>query len=207
MKRTDCRLIVFAKAPIPGEVKTRLIPSMGATSAATLHEKLVFHCLTTAVNASLGPIDLWCAPTVRHPFFIRCAKEFQIGLHTQKDGDLGRRMGWAFDRTLRKASSALLIGTDCPSLTQGDLRKAAEVLVQGTDAVIGPAEDGGYFLLGLRHYDPELFMGISWGTESVLDQTRARLRRLGWRWHELPERWDVDRPEDMERLMFEGYLK
>jgi len=207
VKKTNCHLIVFAKAPIPGQVKTRLIPSMGATSAAALHEKLVFHCLATAVDASLGPIDLWCTPTVRHPFFIRCAKEFQVELHTQPDGHLGRRMGWAFDKTLKRASSALLIGTDCPSLTQGDLRKAAEVLVQGTDAVIGPAEDGGYFLLGLRHYDPELFMGISWGTESVLDQTRARLRRLGWRWHELPERWDVDRPEDMERLMLDGYLK
>ncbi len=207
VKKTDCQLIVFAKAPIPGQVKTRLIPSMGATSAAALHEKLVFHCLATAVDASLGPTDLWCTPTVRHPFFIRCAMEFQAELHTQPDGHLGRRMGWAFDKTLKRASSALLIGTDCPSLTQDDLRKAAEVLVQGTDAVIGPAQDGGYFLLGLRHYDPELFMGISWGTESVLDQTRARLRRLGWQWHELPERWDVDRPEDMERLMLEGYLK
>lgn len=207
MKTTDCRLIVFAKAPIPGQVKTRLISSIGATSAAALHEKLVFHCLATVIDAGVAPIDLWCAPTIRHPFFIRCSKEFHVELHTQPDGDLGRRMGWAFRKTFRRASSALLIGTDCPSLTQGDLTKAAEFLVQGIDAVIGPAEDGGYFLLGLRHYDPLLFTDISWGTESVLDQTRARLRRLGWRWHELPERWDVDRPEDMERLTLTGYLK
>jgi hypothetical protein len=207
MKTVNCRLIVFAKAPIPGQVKTRLISLIGATAAAALHEKLVFRCLTTAVDAGVGPIDLWCAPTIRHPFFTRCSKEFRVELHRQPDGDLGRRMGWAFRKTFRRASSALLIGTDCPSLTQGDLTKAAEFLVQGIDAVIGPAEDGGYFLLGLRHYDPLLFTDISWGTESVLDQTRARLGRLGWRWHELAERWDVDRPEDMERLTLADYLK
>jgi rSAM/selenodomain-associated transferase 1 len=206
VKTKGCRLIVFAKAPIPGQVKTRLIPSMGATAAAALHEKLAFHCLSKAVDAAVGPVELWCSPTTVHPFFIRCSMQFQIELHTQPAGDLGRRMGVAFENTLKRASSALLIGTDCPSLTQTDLREASEAFVQGVDAVIGPAEDGGYVLLGLRQYNLELLTDISWGTESVLNQTRGRLRRLGWRWHELPERWDVDRPEDIERLILEGYF-
>jgi glycosyltransferase A (GT-A) superfamily protein (DUF2064 family) len=75
------------------------------------------------------------------------------------------------------------------------------------DAVIGPAEDGGYVLIGLRRYAPELFKGVSWGTDLVLKETRERLRVLGWQWHELKERWDVDRPEDMKRLKSEGLLK
>lgn len=128
-------------------------------------------------------------------------------LHNQPNGDLGRRMAFAFSKTLKRASSAILIGTDCPSLTQADLKEAAEILAQGFDAVIGPAEDGGYVLLGLRHYVPDLFSGISWGTNRVMEKTRLRLRRLKWRWHELPERWDVDRPEDLERLRMEGHLK
>ena len=206
VKRKGCHLIVFAKAPIPGQVKTRLIPSMGATGAAALHEKLVLHCLANAVDAGVGPIELWCTPDTGHPFFIHCAMEFQIKLHTQPDGDLGRRMGCAFSEILKRASSALLMGTDCPSLTQIDLREASEAFVRGMDAVIGPAEDGGYVLLGLRQYNPEVLTDISWGTESVLNQTRCRLRTLGWRWHELSERWDVDRSEDKERLILEGYF-
>ena len=207
MKKKGCRLILFAKAPIPGQVKTRLIPSMGATGAAALHEKLVFQCLARAVDAGVGPVELWCSPNTGHPFFTRCSTEFQIELHTQPEGDLGRRMECAFNKTFKRASSALLMGTDCPSLTQADLKEASEAFVQGADAVIGPAEDGGYVLLGLRQYNPGLLTGISWGTGSVLSQTRGRLRRLGWRWHELQERWDVDRPEDIERLILEGFFK
>jgi glycosyltransferase A (GT-A) superfamily protein (DUF2064 family) len=108
---------------------------------------------------------------------------------------------------LEKADSALLVGTDCPSLTCADLKDAKRVLHQGLHAVISPTEDGGYVLLGLRQYEPKLFEGVSWGTESVLEETRKRLCRLGWHWHELSERWDVDRPEDVERLISEGYFE
>jgi len=180
---------------------------MGAMAAASLHRKLVLHSLKTVTNSGLGPLELWCTPSTKHPFFKLCAENFQLKLRKQTDGDIGKRMAHAFDRALREVPSALLIGTDCPSLTQDDLKKAAKALAQGMDAVIGPAEDGGYVLLGLRHFAPELFTGISWGTDWVLKETRQRLRVLGWRWHELKERWDVDRPEDMKRLRSEGLLK
>ncbi len=206
MKKTDCRLILFAKAPVPGQVKTRLIPAMGPKAAATLHEKLVFHSLKTAISAGVGPVDLWCAPSTEHPFFIHCVREFQVELHTQLDGDIGQRMAHAFSETLKISTDALLMGSDSPCLTCADLRKAKTVLQQNADAVISPAEDGGYILLGLHLYAPELFSGVAWGTKLVLEQTRTRFRRLGWRWHELPERWDVDRPEDVQRLMSEGNI-
>jgi len=205
MKPFDCRLIVFAKAPIPGQVKTRLIPFIGEEAATALHQKLVSHCLSVALKASL-PIELWCSPSSRHPFFIHFRKDFRLDLHKQPPGDLGRRMAFAFRKALQRASSALLIGTDSPSLTSDDIKKAAETLAQGIDAVITPAEDGGYVLIGLRRLAPDLFSGISWGTNTVMDETRLRLRRLKWRWHEMPQRWDVDRPEDLERMRMEGYL-
>jgi len=206
MKPFDCRLIVFAKAPIPGQVKTRLIPFIGEEAATALHQKLVSHCLSVALKASVTPVELWCSPSSRHPFFIHSRKEFRLDLHTQPRGDLGRRMAFAFKKTLKKASSALLIGTDSPSLTSDDIKKAAETLARGVDAVIIPVEDGGYVLLGLRRLAPDLFSGIPWGTNTVMEETRLRLRRLKWRWRELPQRWDVDRPEDLERLRMDGYL-
>jgi len=197
--------MVFAKAPITGKVKSRLLPLLEAEAVAALYEQLVLHCLATAIEADVGPVSLWCTPSTEHPFFIRCAEKFKVKLLRQTEGDIGRRMSHAFYEILKISDYALLMGTDCPSLTCTDLKEAETILRQGTQAVIGPAEDGGYVLLGLRKYDRELFEGISWGTESVLDETRAKLKRLRWQWHELPERWDVDRPEDVERLRREGY--
>ena len=207
MKTKDFHLIVFAKAPIPGQVKTRLIPLMGPKAAAALHEELVIHTLTMAVKANLGQVDLWCSPSCKHPFFIRCSREFRVELYKQSEGDLGKRMGDALKKTLDKASHAILIGTDCPSFTEKDRKEAARTTKRGATAVIGPAEDGGYVLIGMSHYSPELFRGIPWGTGSVMEETRKRLQRLGWRWHELRTLWDVDRPEDVERLSREGYLE
>jgi rSAM/selenodomain-associated transferase 1 len=203
----DCRILVFAKAPISGEVKTRLIPMMKAEAATTLHKELVLHTLRVAVESKAGSVELWCTPSVEHPFFIQCAKKFKLELHRQTEGDLGRRMAYAFDKTLGNNSMALLVGTDCPSLTSDDLKEARKALEEGASAVISPVEDGGYVLIGLRQYEPTHFEGINWGTGSVLEETRERLRGLRWRWRELRERWDVDRPEDVERLRNSGWIK
>ena len=207
MKTADCRLIVFAKAPLPGGVKTRWSPLLDAESIAALYEQLIAYCLNTAVEAEVGPVDLWCMPSMEHPFFLDCSKKFQIQLYQQTEGDIGKRMAYAFYETLKKTDSALLMGTDVPSLTCADLKEAKRNLQQGAHAVISPTEDGGYALLGLCQYEPQLFEGVSWGTESVFEETRERFGRLGWHWHELPERWDVDRPEDVKRLISEGYLE
>ena len=99
-----------------------------------------------------------------------------------------------------------MIGTDCPALTAGELRAAAKALQAGNDAVFVPAEDGGYVLIGLRHPIASLFYGIPWGTDQVMDHTRARLRSAGLRWQELAPLWDVDRPEDLDRLRASGLM-
>lgn len=206
MKEADCPILIFAKAPITGEVKSRLIPYLGTEGATALYERMVSHALSIAVRSRVGPVELWCTPSTEHPFFLQCEKKFRAKLHRQIEGTLGDRMAYALGRTLETSPMALLIGTDCPSLTSADLITAKEVLERGVTAVVSPAEDGGYVLIGLRQYDSALFEGIHWGTGSVLEETRQRLRGLGWSWRELPERWDVDRPEDVERLRDSGFI-
>jgi len=198
------QVAVFAKAPVAGEVKTRLAPLLGAADAAELHATLVRHALATAGNAGLGPVSLWCMPETGHPFFAACAAQFGVALQPQRGGHLGERMARAFDRLL-EAGPALLVGSDCPSLGARDLRAAAASLATH-DAVVQPAEDGGYVLVGLARPLPGIFEGIRWGEASVMRDTRERLRAAGATWCEMPERWDVDRPEDYRRLHASGLL-
>jgi glycosyltransferase A (GT-A) superfamily protein (DUF2064 family) len=101
-------------------------------------------------------------------------------------------------QALNDASRVLLMGVDCPGLSEGVLARALTRL-ESEDLVLGPAEDGGYVLLGLKRAEPRLFQGVDWGTDRVLAQTRERLRALGWLWHELPALWDLDRPADLAR--------
>jgi rSAM/selenodomain-associated transferase 1 len=192
----EARILVFAKAPVPGEVKTRLVPALGAQAAAELHERLVRRTLRTATSSRVAPVEAWCSPDDTHPFF----RTLSLPRRVQCGRDLGERMAHAFHVTLADSRFAILIGTDCPALTGDHLREAAEHLAQDKDAVLGPAEDGGYVLLGLRRDEPRLFDGVAWGTAQVLDATRARLEGCGLRWHELPGLWDVDRPEDLKRM-------
>ena len=197
----NCRIMVFAKAPTPGRVKTRLVPALGERAAAALHRQLAERTLGTARAARLGPVELWCAPGTNDAFFAACAEQHGVGLRDQGEGDLGMRMARALESALAEGSPGLLIGSDCPALTPEYLREAAAALVNGSDAVIGPAEDGGYVLIGLaRSPAAPLFKDIAWGSATVMQETRAHLARLNWRWRELATLWDVDRPEDLLRL-------
>jgi rSAM/selenodomain-associated transferase 1 len=202
----SCVIAVFAKAPEPGQAKTRLIPRLGADGAARLHSRLVHHMVQTALASDVGPTELWCAPSASHPFFQTLASGPTLKLQNQIGGDLGQRMADAFRLMLGRAGSAILTGTDCPACSARDLTEAREALACGCDAVLGPVEDGGYHLLALRSPEPRLFAGVSWGTDRVLVQTRLRLSALGWRWHELPTRWDIDRPDDFDRLLADPAL-
>lgn len=190
------RLIIFAKAPVAGAVKTRLVPALGAAGAARLHERLVDRALATACAAGLGPVALACAPDGSHPFFASRAARFEVSLIEQGPGDLGERM----HRALVAGLPALIIGADCPAMTPEYLREAAAALTAGVDAVFGPAEDGGYVLVAARRVRPEVFAQIGWGGPDVMEEQRARLRAFGWRWSELAPLWDVDRPRDLARL-------
>ena len=193
-------MLVFTRTPLPGRVKTRLIPAIGAERAANLHRALLWRTVATAAEADVGPLGLWCTPASAHPFFDELQRGFGLELQVQSGADLGERMHRALAGTLAHAEGALLVGTDCPFLEAQDLREAADALATGADAVIGPAEDGGYYLIGVRRSDPAVFSGIEWGSERVLAATREKFHSLDWQWHELARRRDVDRPEDLSVL-------
>lgn len=189
---------ILARAPIPGQAKTRLIPALGAQGAANLQRWLLRRTVVMALVADVGPVSLWCAGDPRHPDFAPCRTFGSVAVRHQPEGDLGVRMLAA----LRESPTAatLVIGTDCPTLTAAHLRDAAGQLA-GHDAVVLPAEDGGYVLIGTTRPQPEIFANVDWGTERVMAQTRERLCAAGLRWCEPATLWDVDRPDDLARLV------
>ena len=197
----DCHegtaIAIFARAPVAGEAKTRLIPLLGSERAAALHAALVRKTLTSAVAARLGEVTLWCSPDTSHSFFESCRIEFGVKLMVQDSGDIGQRMLGAFRAT---AGPLLLAGSDCPPLSVSHFRQCAAALQGGLDAVFLPTEDGGYALVGLQRPLASLFAGVKWGSERVMNQTRSRLRAGGLRWSEPARLWDLDRPEDVARL-------
>ncbi len=193
------RILIFAKAPVAGRVKTRLIPALGPQAAARLYREMLNRQFDWLLETRIAPLSCLCAPDCDHPLF-RALEHRGVELQPQQGKDLGQRMYRAAQLALEHCESVLLIGGDCPVLAPWHLRQALEWLRGEIPAVVAPAEDGGYVLLGLRRVDPALFSDIPWGGDSVLDLTRQRLARLGWRYRELPLLWDVDRPEDLDRF-------
>ena len=198
-----CRIAVLAKAPLPGYAKTRLIPALGAAGAAALAERLLEHAVAQAVAAGLGPVAVWAAPDPAHPAFGRLARRHGLALWPQGEGDLGARMAHVFESTWRAdPGPQLLMGTDAPALDAAMLRDAAAAL-RLHDAVFVPALDGGYALIGLRHWAPELrclFDGLAWSTERVMADTRERLAAAGLHHAELPAVPDIDEAADLVHL-------
>lgn len=199
MQFPQSRILIFAKAPEPGRVKTRLIPALGAEEAASLYKKLLQQTVGKVAEAAVSPLDCWCAPNTGHPVFRNLALQYGVRLEVQVGEDLGQRMEYGATQALLSADAVILIGGDCPVLEACHLSQTFDYLAKGMDAVLGPAEDGGYVLLGLKRTDPALFYDIPWGSDQVLALTRQRLEKLGWTWKELETLWDLDRPEDLVR--------
>ncbi|HUP98303.1 MAG TPA: TIGR04282 family arsenosugar biosynthesis glycosyltransferase [Usitatibacter sp.] len=203
LRAEPTRVAVFAKAPVPGQVKTRLAALLGDDGSAALHAALTERALATAAAARLGDVELWCAPDTSHAFFRDCAERFGAKLRAQPEGDLGARMNAAFERAHAARRPLIVTGSDCPALTVEDLCAAADALATH-DAAFVPAEDGGYVLVALARPVPGLFDGIDWGTGRVMEATRERLQAAGARGKMLRTLWDVDRPEDYARLQGAG---
>jgi len=193
------RLLVFARAPVAGRVKTRLAPALGASGAARLHAAFVRHTLEQAAAARPYELQLWGAGADPGGFLAATAGATGATLAWQSGADLGARMAHALASATADGRPAVIVGTDCPWLDAGSLATALARLAH-RDAVLGPATDGGYVLLGLHRVAPGLFTDVAWGTDAVLATTRARMAQAGWRWHELPPRPDVDRPDDLSAV-------
>ena len=192
------RVLVFAKAPTPGRVKTRLIPALGEGGAARLAGLMLDHALGQALAAGVGPVELCASPAFDHPDWAGRVLPDGVTTSDQGAGDLGARMGRAAQPSLRAKRPVILMGTDCPALTARHLRAAAAL--RDHDAALIPARDGGYVLLGLRAFHPCLFRHVPWGTAGVARLTRARMAALGWRIWLGPRLADIDRPRDLGGL-------
>jgi uncharacterized protein len=190
-------ILVFAKAPEPGAVKTRLAAALGADRTAQLYARLARRTLRLAAETAPGAVQLWCAPDTSHPFFAECARAFGVRLCSQTGADLGERMAHALAVSVSEHRLPILVGTDCPDYTREYFLLAFESLEAGYDVVLGPARDGGYALVGLTRALPELFRGVAWGGADVMAQTRVRLNASGTHWFELEPVRDLDRPEDL----------
>ena len=193
-------LLVFTRTPVAGQVKTRLLPALDAERALAVHTRLLLRTLDTARNSKVAHIELWCAPAAQHPVLTELAERFALRLQTQAGADLGARMCFALDQALRRYSRVALIGSDCIDLSAADINLAMEQLAAGSDVTLGPALDGGYYLIGMAKLHRQLFTGISWGTGAVLRATRRRVLESGLKLAELPLRRDLDRPEDLRYL-------
>ena len=204
--RADCALIIFAKAPVAGQVKTRLCPPLTADEAATLQGSFVLDTLErsrAAVQKFRLPIIryLACAPSSTHVFFQIMAERHGVQLLEQTGENLGERMHHAFVGLFAKGfTRVLIVGTDVPSLPLQHYQQAVEML-RAHELVLGPAEDGGYYLVGLTRPAPELFRDIAWSTDQVLAQTCQRALQAGLRTSLLPAWRDVDTIEDLRALI------
>lgn len=203
---TDCALIIFAKAPIAGQVKTRLCPPLTTDEAATLQGSFILDTLErsrAAIQKFRLPMTryLACAPSSTHVFFQIMAERHGVQLLEQTGESLGERMQAAFIALFAKGfTQVLIVGTDVPSLPLAHYQQAIEML-RTHELVLGPAEDGGYYLVGLTRPAPELFRDISWSTDQVLAQTRERAQQAGLRTSWLPVWRDVDTIDDLRALI------
>ena len=181
------RIVIFAKQPVPGRVKTRLIPELGAEGAARLALEMLEATIAEALATGLA-VELCGDPDSAEWHEARP----WLALTAQGEGGLGERLA----RAASVRQPAILIGADCPELDRERLSAAAEAL-DTHDAVIHPARDGGYALLGIRRFDRSLFEDIDWSTDAVARQTIEKIQALGWSLRVLEILSDVDEPEDL----------
>ena len=196
---TPCRIVIIAKAPLPGYCKTRLIPALGPEGAAALATRMLRRTVETALDARTGAVEVCAAPNAAHPLWSSLQLPAALDWSDQGEGDLGQRMERAAERTLARREHVVLIGTDCPALTAAHLRDATMALQRGEAALI-PVFDGGYALLGLATMHAALFNDMPWSTSAVARLTLERIEKAGQRVHMGPRLYDIDDPEDLAHL-------
>jgi rSAM/selenodomain-associated transferase 1 len=191
-------LIVFAREPVPGKVKTRLAASVGDQAAADLYEEMLQAVLkTTRKLDDVETVVFWACDDETLP---RLTENYDCSSRLQNSGDLGQRMQAAFEAMFANGCQlCCIIGSDTPDLPLSYLCEAYQLLAtQQTDAVFGPSKDGGYYLLGMKQLWPQLFRGIPWSSEDVLKNSLTIARETGLTTALLPEWQDIDTVEDLQ---------
>ena len=193
MKNSQPLIQIFCKTPLLGEVKTRLVPKIGEQAALDLYVEM-FGRLLTALKETTFCLEFWITPSTDHAFF----DEYPVSRFQQSGTDLGARMSNALEDGLIRHEKVLLIGTDLPLIDASYIDLAVDRLGE-KEVVLGPAEDGGYGLIGVSEKLPRIFSGVHWGTDDVLSRTCAQLNQQKLNYGMLPLIWDVDRPGDLPR--------
>jgi len=191
-------VILFAKYPAHDMAKTRLQPALGVEGAARMARQLLLHSVEQAVATDFA-VELCVSPVATDPCWQTLNLPDSLQWSTQADGDLGTRLITASQDVMKKHQKIVLIGSDCPSLTAERIQTAAQQL-DNHDAVMIPASDGGYVLLGFKQVDGSLFSDIIWSTASVAAVTQQRVADLGWTLALLAPLHDIDEPEDLAHL-------
>ncbi len=194
-------LLVFTRAPVPGQTKTRLIPLLGTQGAAEFHQTVLQSTLAEANVSDFGTVEIWCATENDHPFLKQCELDYSCAMKIQQGNDLGERMHHATETTLAENTFVVLIGSDCPAITTDILNQSYQHLSDGKDAVLGPASDGGYYLIGLKKLNSHIFQDIVWGEANVAERTRQNFDELSLDYVELEELTDIDTPDDYQRYI------
>jgi uncharacterized protein len=188
-------LLIFIKNPEPGKVKTRLAKTVGKNKAYQVYLDLLSHSITVAKKVD-SVRQVWYSSFIDRDDEI-AENTFQKFI--QKGSDLGERMEYAFAQGFKNGyEKIVIIGSDCPGITASIIEDAYKML-DDCDVVLGPSEDGGYYLLGMRQFNPELFSNIEWSTERVLQQTGFAIQKKGLAWHQLPVLNDIDTEEDLRK--------
>ncbi len=200
----DTAILIFARQPVPGKVKTRLIPALGIDNATRLYVQMLHQTINTAVNSHLADILLYITAESEPQYFLSNPLTSKIKLQIQQGNNLGEKMLNALEQTLLKYKRAVLIGSDCPFLN-ADILHAA-MLALNTDKadrntmVFSPSLDGGYVLVGASQVCRDVFKDIAWGTGLVMPQTRSALKKQQIQWCELKKLQDIDTAEDLSAL-------
>lgn len=189
-------LLIFAKTPIAGHAKTRLIPHLGAEGAAALAKKLLFHTCTQMSVSNVDSIELWVTPNKQIPLWQTLGDSMECQVMEQQGYELGERLSYAARSGFKRSQSLIFVGTDCPSLEASIINRVIEDLHQ-YDSVMIPAMDGGYVLLAISQFDSSLFTDIPWSTEKVAERTLERMKALNWRCNLYPPLRDIDTAEDL----------
>ncbi len=199
-KYPHIRLIMMTRAPVAGQVKSRLAKSIGNRRAAAVYRNMVQVQISKLLAANICPLELHVCPQVRHPFFMAMRRAGVVRVERQQGNNLGSRMHHALRSGLQRAEAVTLIGADVPGISVEQIEQVCTLLSSRDELIIMPAADGGYGLLGMRNTDAGLFRAVHWGTQQVCKQTLRRAAQLGINYRLFSSCYDIDYQRDLARL-------
>jgi len=191
----DKQLVVFAKSPLTGHCKTRLIPLLGDIRACEFYKSLLANCFDTISEFSNVDISIHIHPDTENPYLSQLRKKYGYEYLSQQGDNLGERMFFSIQQSLKKHSQVVLIGSDCPAIDKDYIDTAFKQL-KTHDIVFGPATDGGYVLIGAKKIDECIFRDIQWSTDQVLEQSLKQSASAGYTISLLKTLRDIDTPDD-----------